>query len=452
MIRNLWTAVVYLALAIGLCSLLPPWLDEVLQLIDTGQPSAVTLLRNLPANHPGSSPLGYLTQQAVLQFSGDSVFFARLPSAVFAAGSVLGTALLAAQFGVRAPWLAGLLVGAFPLTLRYAAEGRAYSQALFYSVAATLLYLRLHRDPNWRNALAYGACLSLAAYTQPYAASVGAAHLLWSITRRQWRVAARGGAAYFAAALCFLPWFLWARGQWHAQHLNAPARHFTASPKLLLMIFRELTGAGYWGSALMLILCLFALRRVSLLSLLVVVPVAAAVACDFVFDYFLAARQFLWALPALAVLATAGIERLGRPGQVLAALLLLVCAHRSARYFTRPHEDWAQAAAEMARLTRHGACVRVLPEADLRVYRHFQPALGTSPCDERTLLVVITPYTPASLASRELSQLRASGYVEDSRTHAGFSTLVNLRALCAVSSYCSVTTGSTIALDRSRAR
>jgi len=452
MTRNLWTAVVYLSLAIGLCSVLPPWLDEVLQLIDTGQPSAVTLLRKLPSNHPGSSPLGYLTQQTVLRFTGDSVFFGRLPSAGFAAASVLGTALLAAEFGIRSPWLAGLLVGAFPLTLRYAAEGRAYSQALCFSVAATLLYLRLHREPRTLNALAYAACLALAAYTQPYAASVGAAHLLWSIMRRQWRVAAWGGAAYLAAALCFLPWYLWARDLWHAARLASPGHHFAASATMPLMIFRELSGTGYYGSALLLILCLLALRRVSLLCLLVIVPVAAAVACDFVFDYFLAARQFLWALPALAVLATAGIERSGRLGQVLGTLLLLVCADRGARYFTRPHEDWALAAAEMARLTRNGACVRVLPDADLRIYRYFQPALGTMPCDQRKLLVVVTPYTPTAIALQELSQLRESGYVEEARSHTGLSTLVSLRALCAVSSYCSVTTGSTIALDRSLAR
>jgi hypothetical protein len=452
MTRILWTAVVYLALAVALCGLLPPWLDEVLQLIDTSQPGAATLLRNLPANHPGSSPLGYLAQQAVLRFTGDSVFFARLPSAVFAAGSVLATGVLAAELGIRSPWLAGLLLGAFPLTLRYAAEGRAYSQALFFSVAATLLYLKLHRDPRAGRAAAYCVCLVLAVYTQPYAASVGAAHLLWSLSIKRWRVATWGGAAVVAAAVCFLPWFLWAQGAWRAQPMSSDSHHFAASAKMPMMIFREIAGAGYWGSALLLILCLFAVRRVSLLSLLVVVPVAAAVAGDFFFDYFLAARQFLWALPALAVLAAAGMERAGRSGRMLGALLLVVCSYRGARYFTRPHEDWAQAAAEMARLAGNGACVRVLPEADLRVYRYFQPALGTTPCDQRKLLVVVTPYTPAAMARQELDQLRGSGYIEEARRQTGLSTMVSLRALCAVSSYCSVTTGSTMALDRSRAR
>lgn len=245
MLKASLTSVVFLLIAVCLCGVLPLWLDEILQLDDTRLESASQLIANLPSHHPGSAPLGYLPQHAILKLFGYSQLAARLPSAVFSAATVFLVALLARQCGLRHGWLAGLIFAAFPLTLRYAAEGRMYSQALFLSVLSTLLYLRLSKKPHMPIAAAYCLCLTMAAYTQPYAATVGLAHVLWSVRQRQWHAVAFGGAALAIAGAAFLPWLLWSRGAW-SEGLTMHAMRFSASWKTPLMIFREVAGAGYW--------------------------------------------------------------------------------------------------------------------------------------------------------------------------------------------------------------
>src|ERR1051326_3912286 len=115
--------------ALGLAAILPLWLDEVLQLIETHTGSAAEMLARLPRN-PGAAPLGYLIQRASLDVTGYSVRRARLPSAIFGGGAVLLVALLAAGLGLRRPWVAAAMLAAFPLTLRYSTESRVYIEAL----------------------------------------------------------------------------------------------------------------------------------------------------------------------------------------------------------------------------------------------------------------------------------------------------------------------------------
>jgi hypothetical protein len=71
-----------------------------------------------------------------------------------------------------------------------------------------------------------------------------------------------------------------------------------------LMLFREFAGAGYFGSALLLLLCFAALKegrmdkggRLVLIVWIATVPIA--VLCgDAAFGYFIAARHMIWVLP-----------------------------------------------------------------------------------------------------------------------------------------------------------
>lgn len=69
------------------------WVDEVLQLLGTrDEPTVVGLLKWVMVN-PGGVPLGYLTQKAVIDVLGYSVFTARLPSILCAALACPGIAL-----------------------------------------------------------------------------------------------------------------------------------------------------------------------------------------------------------------------------------------------------------------------------------------------------------------------------------------------------------------------
>src|SRR5579872_3233932 len=102
-------AIVFLLAAISLSGLLPLWLDEIIQLRETRNTTPAQLIASLP-NQPGAAPLGYLTQQAMLNVTGYSERLARLPSAIYVAGTVLVVALLGGLLGLTKPWLAaGLL-------------------------------------------------------------------------------------------------------------------------------------------------------------------------------------------------------------------------------------------------------------------------------------------------------------------------------------------------------
>ena len=250
--RCAWAmALVFAAIAIPLSAVRPLWVDEILQLMEVRRPSAAQLIAEVPRN-PGGVPLGYLVQQAGLGITGYSVVRARLTPALFAGGSVAVVILLAAELGLLRPWIAGIVFAAFPLTLRYATESRVYSQALFFSVLATFLHVRLAKTPRWRLAAACCLALTAAVYTQPYAASVGVAHLSWSALRRHRRGTILGATALVAAAAVFLPWFLWSKGRWAAS-IGHSAFHFHVSPTTPLMIFRESIGAGYWGAGCLLL-------------------------------------------------------------------------------------------------------------------------------------------------------------------------------------------------------
>lgn len=423
---------VYLLIAIALCGVRPLWLDEILQLIDTRDGSPTEIIRRLPANHPGGAPLGYLTQNAVLAVTGYSLRAARLPSAIFAAVAVLVVCLLASELGVRRSWLASILFAVFPLTLRYATEGRMYAEALLFSTVATLLYLKLARRQTWGIAAVYAVTLTAAAYTQPYSASVGAAHVLWSIGMRERRTALLGGTALAAAVGAFLPWYLWSREAWSAA---AAAYEFQFSLRTPLMIFREMAGAGYCGSGLLLILCVLGVMNGSnrrrehwFLFLMFVVPIAAALIANALFGYFIATRQYLWVLPALAVLAAGAMERNGRRGTMLGVLLIGVCLVQSARYFNGPREDWEAAAHAISRHVKlYGACIAVAPPADLRLYRFFQPELGRSKCDPAEVVLAVTPYTSAEDRAREVVRWTAEGYWNVSEMQVGRSLLLRFR-------------------------
>src|SRR5579872_123445 len=413
--RALVSAVLYLIVAIALAGIRPLWLDEILQLLDTRQPSVSRLIEHLP-HHTGSVPLGYLVQQTSLKITGYSPRRARLPEAVFGAAAVLVVALLAAELGLQLGWMAALVYGALPLILRYATEGRMYSQALFFSMLATLLYMRLARRPTLGRAGAYYLALLAAVYTQPYSVFVAGAHLLWSWLGRERKAALLGAAAFAVTLAAFLPWYLWAKPQWNL-NINEGAQHFSASVRTPLMIFRELAGASYAGTAVLLILCAAALiertltpRSRSLLVLLFLVPLAASFAADASFDYFIAARQFIWALPAAAILASAAIEQRKRTTLVFAGLFGVICTWQSFRFFTAPHEDWQAAATAIAEQARCGACIVIAPAEQASLYEFFHPELKHARFSGPRVVLAITPYSTSDERRAAIVDLVTSGY------------------------------------------
>jgi hypothetical protein len=192
------------------------------------------------------------------------------------------------------------------------------------------------------------------------------------------------------------------------------------------MLFRELAGAGYWGSGLLLILCALAIgkRRPTLLIMLIAVPIALAIAADAAFGYFVATRQIIWVLPSVAVLAAQAIER--KPGIAIpvAALLAAVCVWQSYRHFTAPGENWEEAANKLAGEIGSGACVEVVPPDQHFDYEFFRPALANAPCPALRTAVAFTPYATKAQRDAAISALRSEGYIRQYGYVAGKSEIV----------------------------
>jgi 4-amino-4-deoxy-L-arabinose transferase-like glycosyltransferase len=421
---SLLVALVFLCAAIGLSGVLPLWLDEIMQLTKTRGASSAEVIDAVKLD-AGATPLGYIVQQESLRLTGYSVRRARLPSALFGTAAVYTVALLGGELGLEFPWLGAALFAAFPLTLRYATESRIYSQALFFSVLATLIYVRFTKRPSWLLAASYCLALILTIYTLPYAAFVGLAHTIWSLARRAYRTAFAGAAALGIAALAFFPWYVSAKRVW-VTDITGGGLHFSYSAKTPLMLFRELAGAGYWGSGLLLILCLLAFRgprypsrmRILLVSL-IAGPLIFGVGLDAAFNYFLASRQFMWVLPAVAILAALAAERTKLTGIVLYALLVLVCTWQDIRFFTAPRENWEMAARSLAAEVKDGTCVVIAPSDHAAWYEFFQPELRQAKCEGPRVVLATSPYATSEQRRAAASDLIARGYVRQNETMVG---------------------------------
>src|ERR1035437_5556569 len=97
---GLIVASIFFLAAIALSGVLPLWLDEVIQLMDTRDKSTAEMIATLPST-AGAAPLGYLMQRASLRITGYSIRRARFPAALFGSASVFVVALLGAELGLR---------------------------------------------------------------------------------------------------------------------------------------------------------------------------------------------------------------------------------------------------------------------------------------------------------------------------------------------------------------
>jgi len=407
-------SVAYAALVAALLSLKPLWLDEVLQLRISRQQALSDLFAQTEWN-AGAVPLGYLTQHFSLAITGYSIWTARLPAALFGVAAVFAVGVLAGRMGMRRPWLASALFAVLPITIRYSTESRPYSQALFLSIALTFLFFGLAERPGPARAGGYTICLAATLYTQPLAALVAAAHGCWAAAYRKWKAAAYCGAAMAAGLAASVPWFVGSRARWSVS--GDELWHLVFNFKTPLMIFRELAGVGYWGSLVLLVLCVRGAggtgmdrKARALLVWLAAIPLAGGLMTDTLFSYFVAARQFIWVLSAVAVLAAFRLERGGRAEAALVVLLAVLCGYQSVRRFTAVQEDWDAAARALAVEVARGACFTPVPP-DLRlVYAYFVPLLERNSGYCPAVVVAASSYATAAARATLSRDLADRGY------------------------------------------
>jgi uncharacterized membrane protein len=373
------------------------WLDEIRDLIGVRSDGFAALLKYTAVKTAAGVPLGYAVQYTLVRMFGLSVFTGRLSSALFSIAACLGLAVLAGRLRIRHPLLPLIIFASFPLQLRYALEARPYSQALCLSIWCTVAFFKLLDRPGFSRAALYATCIAAGLYTQPYSFFVPVAHLGWIVLVRERaekrRVLILTGLAVTVALLAFLPWVVYAVEHWQRTAVSEGDR-FSFAWKSPLMIFKELVGAGYLGTAVLLIAVAAGMRAGRLQRderlfwiLYATVPVIAAVIADAVFNYYLAIRQMIFVLAPLALLASlSASQAFGR--FVLPAALLAANAIADYQFFERPREDWRPAAERLSAEVARGACIVFVPSHTDSIYGYFKPGLESYACEFKSARTV----------------------------------------------------------------
>ena len=403
----------YACVLVGLLPVLSLWLDEIMDLMVVRSAGMRELLAGVAVNS-GNAPLNYIIQFWTVHVLGYSAFVGRLPEAIFSLVSCVGIYELARRLRLRWPLLAVAVFALFPLQFRYALEARPYSLALALSIWSTVAFFHLLDQPrSLPRAALYALSVAVGIYVLPFTLFVALAHFAW--LRREMFLPV--GLAIAIAGLAFVPWYSRAAGNWRADPVVARA-HETVTWRVVPMILHELTGAGYVGTALVIVgvAAAFALgfagRWFWLLYLLV--PVVAALIADAVFGYFPAIRQIIFVLAPLALLFAVGVEdlfaRWPKAALALAAAVLIAGVVGNINFFRRPREDWRAAAAIVAT----EACVIYAPADSGPYYSFFIPELARHECagNAPRVALVISPYALNNDFAGRQRQLTNAGYVK----------------------------------------
>ena len=349
-------------------------------------------------NNGGGVPLGYLTQRPFVLAGGPFAFWARLPSALFSAASCW--VVFALCRALRLPRSTAIFaVGVFmivPAQFRYATEARPYSEAMCFMLLAMLAIVKWMHLPRLRM-ISLGLLAMVAGlYTQPYTAlalfGLCAWYALSGLQQRNgWRTAVP--LAYLClSGLLFLPWFMLAARQWDAsiQSSGYPKFHWTFA--LAQDAFKGISGGSFFCSLSLLLLVALGIRSSApeirgLLLSGAVVTIVGALAADSSLNYFFAARQFLFAVPNLSIIAAVGLTSALRGNRVLgmvaAGIFLVAAVTNDVTMQLNARENWSAAANLLARVTRDGYCVEMAStgQGPITLYSVFVPSLSSALCD-----------------------------------------------------------------------
>ncbi len=204
--------------------------------------------------------------------------------------------------------LAGFVYAALPVTSRYAQEGRSYAVVSAVAVFATLALLRAVDRPVLQRFAVYAGLVTLLGYLHLYAVLLVVAHLLHvAITSR--RLLRPTLLALTAAAALLLPLAVIAAGQRERQLFWLTSPGLKALPELAHTIAG--TAAATVLISLLVLAGAWALRGRPIAVLWATAPVAVSFLVSQVYPVF-AERYVLYVVPAVALLAGAGIDGIAR--------------------------------------------------------------------------------------------------------------------------------------------
>ena len=360
-------AILWLAFALRVSGLarFDFWYDEAGQAL-AAQAEDIQQTLRVASRDFGSSPLDHLVTRLTVRLVGDSEFGLRFAPAAW---SLLTVAILFACGEALRRGLGGwaaLYAALSPFAVRYAQELRFYALGLLLGSALIWLAVLVARGRLRPTALAWGAGALLAAatlYTHVYsflAALGGLAIIALASPRRpDLRRAIWYAGALLAGLIAFSPWLL---GSFNARPHPLGTSVFSAQElRIVLAGFELLTPTGgsvtdlpaaVYPTAMLglslaaLLLALFNARRAPWLpglALAVGVSALLVIAATLSARYFFSQRQFLFLLPARALLFGFALlwpaQQAGRLGSaarwVVSALLVVGLAAPARSYIVQ---------------------------------------------------------------------------------------------------------------------
>ena len=193
------------------------------------------------------------------------------------------------------------------------------------------------------------------------------------------------------------------------------------------LLAHELTGAGYFGTAVILLLCIYALLtsqlntfQKRLWTVLLIIPLVGPIVADAYFGYLLAIRQFIFLVPALAFVSAMGIEALFARKPFLGAATLLVLAAAlitgNVGWFTKPPENWGEQSTILSRHLSAGGCVMFIPPIVESYFSFFNARLKDLQCSSsslpKSIWLAVSPYDAEAEYQLRVKQLDGLGFVK----------------------------------------
>jgi uncharacterized membrane protein len=289
---------------------------------------------------------------------GDSEGWTRGLSALFAIASVPAIYLLGRRLlRPRAATIATILLAVNPFFIRYAQEARSYTLAVLLAILSSYFFIQAVDRPSRRHWIIHGVCAGLGIYAHFFMGLVYLAQLASLPFLGRKRISWTGAAVSVAATVALvLPLFFLAPFVEHALAWIQPPTLYS-----ILDLFRVVTGS--WP-----LLCLyFAFCTVAFLgvarrparepadrqtwqhlfiAIWAVLPILLIYVFSVVVTPLFVKRYLIVCLPAMALLAAAGISRLPRSWMQFATLGLILClSARGLHWWYTGHgkDDWRAA-------------------------------------------------------------------------------------------------------------
>ena len=384
------------------------WRDEAATVtaVRRSLPEMIRMLGHVDAVHGAY----YLLMWPLAQVFGTTEFIMRLPSAIAMAAAAFGIAVTGRRLGsLQTGVLAGLVFAALPMTSRFGQEARSYAVVTAIAVLASYLLVRAIDEPRRRWAVGYGLTLVALGFLNMFGLLIVPAHAMWLAAARkhgsrgggeldsdQAAVTAAGSSpgtargrangtargratgtargCAIAATLALVAIVPVALLAWHERHQLAWLRRPTVADALALLT--TLTGSG---ASFVLISALGLAgaacndggrlrgavhpersrshRRSTGQGLLwlsatwLFLPPAALILVSEIKPVYMC-RYVMFCLPAIALLAGAGLAVLGRFWRIAAVTMLALLALPMQQAIRRPsgHGDNIRAAAQLLRV------------------------------------------------------------------------------------------------------